>query len=200
MTGRVAPVSLQADDAVELSQLLAFLSNWMDADRAVARSLIRFVGCPSYDAAALQADVRRFAFLLGGGDPRLALGLDEQQTGAGRVVRRSPAVPSGDDTATIACPVCGRRYEPSGRRRYCSDSCRRLAWRRRHQTPVAAIIAPPAGRPRRPITVYECGSCDTRSLGEQRCPDCTVFMHRVGFGGLCPCCDEPVAAAELTEP
>ena len=45
----------------------------------------------------------------------------------------------------------------------------------------------------RPATVYECPSCETRYLGEQRCPDCGIFCRRVGPGGPCPHCDEPVA-------
>ena len=55
----------------------------------------------------------------------------------------------------------------------------------------------PRSQPRRPITVYECDACGTRALGEQRCADCTTFMRTVGIGGSCPCCDEPVAVAEL---
>lgn len=45
--------------------------------------------------------------------------------------------------------------------------------------------------------VYACPSCDTRFLGEQRCPDCGLFGRRVGPGGLCPHCEEPVALADL---
>jgi len=39
--------------------------------------------------------------------------------------------PSGDDAATIpderilVCPVCQRRFTPAGRRRFCSDACRK---------------------------------------------------------------------------
>jgi hypothetical protein len=58
------------------------------------------------------------------------------------------------------------------------------------------MIVPPA-RPRRPVTVYACPSCEARYLGEQRCGDCGVFCHRVGLGGACPHCDEPVAVADL---
>jgi len=112
-------------------------------------------------------------------------------------------VPSGDDAATIhgdrapACPVCQRRFPPGGRRRFCSDACRKAAWRRRHQPPQASSVVVPPARPRRPITVYACPSCETRYLGEQRCGDCGVFCHRVGLGGACPHCDEPVAVADL---
>jgi hypothetical protein len=47
--------------------------------------------------------------------------------------------------------------------------------------------------------VYICDTCDTRALGQQRCEDCNTFMRAAGIGGLCPCCNEPVAVAELTE-
>lgn len=113
-----------------------------------------------------------------------------------------PTAPSRDDPATIrhagalVCPVCQRPFASSGRRRYCSDACRKTAWRRRDQLPPAAVAVPPA-RPRRPITVYACPSCETRYLGEQRCADCGVFCHRVGLGGVCPHCDEPVAVVDL---
>jgi len=46
--------------------------------------------------------------------------------------------------------------------------------------------------------VYECPSCFNRSLGDQRCPDCNLFSQRIGPGGPCPHCDEPVAISDLT--
>jgi hypothetical protein len=111
--------------------------------------------------------------------------------------------PSRDDAATIpddrilVCPVCQSRFTPAGRRRFCSDACRKAAWRRRHQPPPAATVVVPPARPWRPITVYACPSCEARYLGEQRCSDCGVFCHRVGLGGTCPHCDEPVAVVDL---
>lgn len=108
--------------------------------------------------------------------------------------------PLGNDAVTIPCPVCGTHFLPVGKRRYCRDACRVAAHRRRHQPPsVATALAPPC-QPRRPHTVYECGSCGTRSLGQQRCDDCSTFTSRVGPGGLCPCCDEPVTIDELLNP
>jgi hypothetical protein len=116
-----------------------------------------------------------------------------------------PSNPPGDDPTTIhhdqalvcpVCPVCQRPFAPVGRRRFCSDACRKTAWRRRHQPPPTTVIVPSA-QPRRPITVYACPDCDTRYLGEQRCNDCGVFCHRVGLGGTCPHCDEPIAVADL---
>lgn len=107
------------------------------------------------------------------------------------------ATPSRDDTATMNCPVCRSFFAASGRKRFCSDACRRLAWKRQHQAPSVPIVIPPPGRPRRPLTVYECAACGTRAVGEQRCGDCGTFMARVGLGGHCPHCDEPVAVADL---
>lgn len=113
-----------------------------------------------------------------------------------------PSGPSRDDPATtrhdqtLACPVCQHRFIPAGRRRFCSDACRKTAWRRRTQPPPPTEVLPPA-RPRRPSTVYACPSCQARYHGQQRCPDCGVFCYRVGLGGACPHCDEPVAVADL---
>ena len=102
--------------------------------------------------------------------------------------------PSRDDGVTMACPTCERRFIPIGRRRFCSGACRAAAWRRRHARPVMAV---PAGRSRVSMTVYECDGCGVRAVGEQRCEACSTFMRRVGLGGPCPGCDEPVTVAEL---
>ncbi len=101
--------------------------------------------------------------------------------------------PLRDDSVTIACVRCGQRFVPSGRRRFCSPACRQALWRQRHPRlqPSMPTRAP------QPMTVYECPSCASRFLGEQRCIDCGVFCRRVGPGGPCPHCDEPVALADL---
>ena len=102
--------------------------------------------------------------------------------------------PSRNDDLTITCPICGHGFHPIGRRRFCSDACRQAAWRARQPvTPVAPI--PP--RSPRPVTVYACPACETRYLGTQRCPDCHLFCRRIGPGGACPHCDEPVALVDL---
>lgn len=107
--------------------------------------------------------------------------------------------PSRHDDVTMPCPVCQHPFPPHGRRRFCSDACKAIAYRRRRDPRPAPVVLP-AGRPRRPITVYECADCGARALGEQRCNECSTFMRRIGYGGLCPCCDEPVAATELLDP
>ena len=106
--------------------------------------------------------------------------------------------PSQDDAGTMTCPACQRPFTPAGRQRYCSSSCRKAAFRRRHQDPVAGITLP-AARPRRDYTIYECPACAQRLLGEQRCPDCGIFARRIGTGGPCPHCSEPVAITDLLE-
>jgi hypothetical protein len=105
--------------------------------------------------------------------------------------------PSRDVSATRRCPVCGTAFRP-GRadQAFCGENCRKLAWRRQHQAVPSAPVVPP-GQPRRPITVHECQSCGSRSLGSQRCEECNTFGEKVGIGGLCPHCDEPVAISEL---
>ena len=47
-------------------------------------------------------------------------------------------------------------------------------------------------------TVYECPDCGERLL-ERRCPDCQLFTRRLGAGGPCPSCEEPVLVAELLD-
>ena len=83
------------------------------------------------------------------------------------------------------------------RRRYCSGACRMRAHRARHS---GAVSAPAPAPHQRADTVYECPECEERLLGERRCPECNLFCRSLGPGGLCPCCDEPVAIAELIGP
>jgi hypothetical protein len=98
----------------------------------------------------------------------------------------------------MACPVCLRTFSPSGRARSCSGACRSLAYRRRRDATRASVVIP-APRPNKPVTVYECDNCGARALGDQRCDDCGTFMRRVGIGGCCPSCDEPIAVSELVD-
>ncbi len=93
----------------------------------------------------------------------------------------------------VPCAWCTAPFAPSGRRRFCSDACKQAAWRARHANPAVtpAILARPD------TTVYECPSCEQRYLGTRRCEECQLFCRRIGPGGLCPHCDEPVAHTDL---
>ena len=102
--------------------------------------------------------------------------------------------PLRNDGLTMACAVCGQTFLPVGRQRHCSAACRQAAWRRRQATVLTSV--PPA-RSRVPLTVYECPACEVRFVGQQRCPDCHLFARRLGFGGCCPHCDEPVTLVDL---
>ncbi len=106
--------------------------------------------------------------------------------------------PSRDDHATMTCPVCQTYFTPVGRQTYCSTPCRKTAFRRRHQNPSAAITIP-AALHRRDYTIYECPDCGERLHGEQRCQPCGSFARRIGIGGLCPHCDQPVALSDLID-
>lgn len=101
--------------------------------------------------------------------------------------------PLRNDGVTTPCPVCGLPFTPAGRQRACSAACRQTAWRRRHAPPVPMI---PSRTPRA-ATIYECPSCESRYLGEQRCPECRIFCRKLGPGGSCPHCDELILLAEL---
>jgi hypothetical protein len=100
-----------------------------------------------------------------------------------------------------SCPICQATLT-SARARYCSDACKQRAYRLRQAdtAPVDLDALTADLRARRSLaahTVYECPTCEVRLLGEQRCPDCHVFCRRLGLGGTCPHCDEPVTLAEL---
>lgn len=122
---------------------------------------------------------------------------------------RAEPPPDDDNTTTPAatapprdrplCPVCWTPFSRVGRQRFCSDNCRKTAWARSHQaTPRPVESIPPPGR-RRNATVYSCPSCEVRYHAQQWCPDCNQPCIRVGLGGLCPHCDEPVAITDLLD-
>ena len=72
-------VRLDATDAVELAQMLAFIRGWIsgpDQDQ-LAASLHRFVGVDGYDLDELRSDLARFTFLLGEDDGEHLFGADQ---------------------------------------------------------------------------------------------------------------------------
>jgi hypothetical protein len=94
------------------------------------------------------------------------------------------------DSVTISCPVCDRPFPAQGRRRYCSDACKQKAWRAQQARPATPRVAPAD-------TVYVCPECETRYLGERRCPDCNLFTRSLGPGASCPHCDEPIVISDI---
>jgi hypothetical protein len=59
-------VPLDVGDAIELAELLQFLSGWLESDHDnLAASLARFIGSAAYGPGTLRQDFARFRFLLG---------------------------------------------------------------------------------------------------------------------------------------
>ena len=100
------------------------------------------------------------------------------------------------DGVTMTCPACQHPFGPVGGQRFCCDACRVADYRRRQEAAPAPVVAARSQR-RRPLTVYSCAGCGARAVGDRRCDECRIPMRRVGLGGRCPCCDEPVAVEEL---
>jgi len=64
-------------DAVELTELLQFLAEWLARDPGrLGASLEQFVGHPAYNVGELRQDLHRFTFLLGGDDGESLFGPD----------------------------------------------------------------------------------------------------------------------------
>jgi hypothetical protein len=60
-------IRLAIDDAIELTELLSLLIEWIDTDPdQLPASPRRFIGSDAYDTTALRTDLARFQFLLGG--------------------------------------------------------------------------------------------------------------------------------------
>ena len=87
-----------------------------------------------------------------------------------------------------------------------SDGLRNCPLPARHDPSEATRPLPPPppatrpgqGRPAPPgVHRHECPDSGERFLGEQRCDTCRTFTRRVGIGGPCPNCDEPVAVTDL---
>jgi hypothetical protein len=59
-------IPLDVSDAIELAEMLQFLDDWLESDRATLTApLARFVGSQAYDPDSMRDDFTRFRFLLG---------------------------------------------------------------------------------------------------------------------------------------
>jgi hypothetical protein len=87
---------LDAADAIELGELLAFLDDWLDGNDStlLAASLHRFVSTTGYDLSELRTDLACFTFLLGPHDGTQLFSPDKPRTTPGT---HTPGARTGDD-------------------------------------------------------------------------------------------------------
>ena len=109
--------------------------------------------------------------------------------------------PSHTASSSSTCLVCGVPLSPP-HQRYCTRACQQRAYRLRRQRPAPLdlpLLRAELRRQRSLLqhTVYECPTCETRVLGEQRCAECNTFTRRIGLGGSCPECDALILLADL---
>jgi hypothetical protein len=106
----------------------------------------------------------------------------------------------GSRDAMRGCLMCGGP-RPSTRARYCTRACQQRSYRLRHQPPTTDLTSARKILQRRKAlvahTIYECGRCGERVLGERRCDNCNLFARAVGVGGSCPECDSPILLEDL---
>lgn len=102
--------------------------------------------------------------------------------------------------AWVGCVLCGGSL-PSRRARYCTRACQQHSYRLRHQAPTIDVTSVRKALQRCKAlvahTVYECGGCGERFVGERRCQNCNLFCRALGVGGSCPDCDSLVLLDDL---
>jgi hypothetical protein len=106
------------------------------------------------------------------------------------------------DNGGPTCVICGKPLIRRGL--YCSAAHRQRAFRLRHATSLRVDDGYLRTELRRrgtlvAHTVYECGVCGERLVGQRRCPQDNVFCRALGLGGHCSDCEQPVLLADLLE-
>jgi len=108
-------------------------------------------------------------------------GLRPRAAGGGPVMDDRSESPSCHDGVTMVCPVCQQRFRPIGRRRFCSDACRALAYRRppRRGAERASLSLWPVPGGRSPSMS---ATAVAAARWHQRLRAVRTFMRRVGLG------------------
>ena len=106
----------------------------------------------------------------------------------------------GSRDGPSGCVICGGELL-SRRARYCTRACQQRSYRLRHTSATVDLTSVRRALQRRKAlvahTVYECGGCGERFLGERRCAACGLFARALGFGGSCPECDTTVLLDDI---
>ena len=107
-----------------------------------------------------------------------------------------------DSQPLATCPVDGTKFQPVGRRLFCTPRCRQTAYRLRQRPVDTATLIDVTDQLRRKHrliaqTVYECSNCQERLLGERRCSSCNLWCRNIGIGGECSGCGELLTISEL---
>ena len=102
------------------------------------------------------------------------------------------------------CLVCSAPLHGTRRERYCSRQCQQSAYRLRRNPGTEQLLkiwtrTLHEQQALLKQTVYECPQCGQRLVGERRCPECNFMCRKLGLGGCCPECDEPVLVLELLD-
>jgi hypothetical protein len=113
----------------------------------------------------------------------------------------STPIREGSRDGRGGCLLCGGPLT-STRARYCTRACQQHSYRLRHASTSTVDMtgARKALQRRKALvahTVYECGGCGERLVGERRCEHCNVFCRALGLGGSCAECDAPILLDEL---
>jgi hypothetical protein len=111
--------------------------------------------------------------------------------------------PSRTGISSRTCLICSAALSRT-QQRYCTRACQQQAYRLRHRLPLrldVTLLRADLKRRRQLAdhTVYECPSCETRSVGQQRCGDCNTFGRALGLGGHCPDCDSVLLLSDLLD-
>lgn len=79
------------------------------------------------------------------------------------------------------CKVCGERFTGSKQQKYCSQSCKQSAYRRRHIKSKPSRKMQPASRPLTPATCIHCGSKFWTATRRQKycSPSCRELCYRI---------------------
>ena len=104
------------------------------------------------------------------------------------VAKAKPTETYGDLASETMCLLCEGVFVESGRKVYCDQLCKHMAYQRRYQADVG-VFGVPATDPDVPLLEH--------LLRQQPCDDCKTFMTSIRPGGFWLHCDHPAVISDL---